>query len=67
MTKQEFLQQEAQASRRFMNRHANEDFSLEPGSVSYSRIYRCECGFETQSSEAIFDHVCPTTKKEPLP
>jgi hypothetical protein len=56
-----FLRRERDASRSFMNRHAFEDFG-EPGSVSYSREYRCGCGFRTSEPRAIFDHVCEGIK-----
>ncbi len=58
MNKTEFMRSEAAASRAFMNKHANEDFSLPEGSVSYSRSYRCDCGFVTDCAETIFSHEC---------
>lgn len=56
MTREQFIKQEAAVSRRFMNRHAAEDFSLMPGGVSYAREYRCACGFVTSEAGAIWDH-----------
>lgn len=53
-----FMRREGDASRAFMNRHASDDFSMSPGSVSYAREYRCECGFRTGDPRAIFEHVC---------
>lgn len=52
-----FVRSEAAVSRRFMDRHANEDFSLLPGAVTYAREYRCDCGFRTSDSGVIFDHT----------
>lgn len=56
MTREEFIRSEAAATRRFMNKHATEDFSLQPGAVSYAREYRCACGFRTDDAGTIFDH-----------
>lgn len=60
MDKATFVRSEAAATRAFMNKHANEDFTLPEGSVSYSRSYRCDCGFTTDCSEAIYSHDCAT-------
>jgi len=57
MTRDEFIKQEAKTSRDLMNRYAKEDFSLPPGSVSYSREYKCWCGFKTSDAGEIYDHA----------
>lgn len=52
-----FLRAEGNRLRAFMDQHASEDFQLRPGDVSYSRSYRCECGFSCATPEAIWNHV----------
>jgi hypothetical protein len=62
MTKAEFIKQERDASRAFMDRFSIADFQSPAGSVGYSREYRCDCGFRTESPEVIYDHTCDEPK-----
>jgi hypothetical protein len=56
MTRAEFVRQEAERLRRFMNSHAEGDFSHCTMPV-YSRSYRCQCGFRCRLPGEFYDHV----------
>lgn len=62
-SREHFVKAESKKLRAFMDRHANDDFRLPPGSVTYSRKYACDCGFATHDAGKIFDHAI--TCKEP--
>lgn len=57
MTETEFLRSERDAMNRHMDKHANEDFLLPVGAVSYSREYRCDCGFRCSDASVIYAHT----------
>ena len=57
-TFEEFERDEGKAFRRFVDKHAVEDF-LQPALPVYSRTYTCECGFRTHSVRRIYDHRFP--------
>lgn len=55
--KEEFVRKERDAIHRFMRKYVIDDFqSGLNGGVSYSREYRCSCGFKTDDAGVIFDH-----------
>jgi hypothetical protein len=62
LTESEFLQRERAALQRFMNKHADDDFTPRSGAV-YARRYACECGFACRDPREIYRHV-QTHKEE---
>jgi hypothetical protein len=56
MTLEEFERQEAKALRRFMDKHAMDDF-MYSGPVYYWREYRCACGFRCSAPRGIYEHA----------
>lgn len=57
MTKVQFLRQEAQAARQFMDRWLFSDLKQPGAMVGYRREYRCECGYHCVDSAEIYDHA----------
>lgn len=55
MTLDEHLRREADATRRFMDKHTMDDFLH--GSGVYSLEYRCACGFRCRAPRAIYEHA----------
>jgi hypothetical protein len=66
MSRESFMRAEADASRKFMDRFADEDFDLPSATVGYSREYRCDCGFRTDGAGEIFDHASACSKTAPI-
>lgn len=58
-SKDDFRKQESDARAIFMRHNSAGDYDQPAGSVGYSREYKCECGFTTNSPDVIFDHECP--------
>ena len=63
MTYREFARQEIAALHRFMSQYADEDFT-DQAYPSYSREYRCDCGFRTQEIDGIFEHAATCDNPE---
>lgn len=51
-----FIRAERDVFQSFVNRNLAEN-------ATYSRTYRCDCGFKTADPGVIYDHTCESNKK----
>lgn len=59
MTREEFIRQERDAALAFYARHPDDD---QQAPATYSRQYRCGCGYRTDDAGAIYDHAAACTE-----